>query len=213
MSRYANHDGQDNVIRGHASRRIDSRRAKKRLSFGVADVLQPRPELLRQGCLYVRCNETGSIHRTCGYTINSSLGIQSRQHKFMQPHHRHVKSVERFDGRADLRVRDCLTVATSTGLFRPAGFGGVPVISSAWCPLRFRRPRRGGCDPDDAQPRNLAATRVGFWRPAHGTRARPRQPRQAPCGGASRWPLRIGKRPPDVRGRRGVRPAAVANLR
>src|ERR1039457_3599990 len=42
------------------------------------------------------------------------------------------------------------------------------------------------------------------------------QPRQAACGGASRWPSRIGQQPPNVAGGAaggGIRPAAVANLR
>ena len=42
------------------------------------------------------------------------------------------------------------------------------------------------------------------------------QPLQAACGGASRWPSRIGQRPPNVAGGTaggGIRPAAVANLR
>src|ERR1035441_8264639 len=42
------------------------------------------------------------------------------------------------------------------------------------------------------------------------------QPRQAACGDASRWLRASGKRPPNVAGGaagRGIRPAAVANLR
>ena len=65
----------------------------------------------------------------------------------------------------------CPVVAASAGFFRPWDFGDPGRRSFAWCPLRFWRPRRGGCGHNVAQlgtggtPPGLLAGRAA----AHGS--------------------------------------------